>query len=214
MHHEIHRKVFRASHERAKLDALLDSQRFGTLSSVSEDGEPWAVPMGFARVGDLVVVHGSTGGGLLRSAAEGARVVLTVAAMDGYVVGHSAEACSVNYRSATVRGCFSQVEGADKAGLLDAYTDFYFPGRISEVRPHTAKELAATLVLTLAIGEDNWLYKERTGQASEPAEQTEVWGGVVGLRTVPEAPERAPWSHAEEPESVHRLVERIRSGER
>ncbi|MFZ2624944.1 MAG: pyridoxamine 5'-phosphate oxidase family protein [Propionibacterium sp.] len=214
MHDEIHRKVFRASHERAKLDALLDSQRFGTLSAVGEDGEPWAVPMGFARVGDLVVVHGSTGGGLLRAAAGGARTVLTVATTDGYVVGFSAEASSVNYRSATIRGCFSRVEGDEKPTLLDAYTNFFFPGRSEEIRPHTARELAATMLLTLPIDEDNWLYKERTGQAVEPDEQTGAWGGVVGIRTVPQTPERAPWSQADEPESVRRLVAQINAGRR
>lgn len=209
MDHQIHRQVFRASHERATLDALLDSQCFGTLSAVADDGEPWAIPMGYARVGDLIVIHGSTGGGLLRRAAAAAPVVLTVAAMDGYVIGHSAESSSVNYRSATIRGRLARVEGDEKVALLDAYTDFYVPGRIAEVRPHTGKELAATLVLTLEIGEDNWLYKQRTGQASEPGEPTDAWGGVVPLRTVPQEPERAPWSRATVPDSVHRLIERI-----
>ncbi|SER71848.1 hypothetical protein SAMN05443377_10754 [Propionibacterium cyclohexanicum] len=209
MRHEIHRHADRASHDRTRLDALLDAQCFGTLSAVSPDGDPWAVPMGYARVGDLIVMHGSTGGGLLRLAAAGAPVVLTVAAMDGYVVGHSAQACSVNYRSATIRGQLVSVTGDEKAALLDAYTDFYFPGRMAEVRPHTAKELAATLLLTLQIGGENWLFKQRCGQASDPGEPSEVWGGVVGLRTLPAEPERAPWSTAPLPSSVARLVERL-----
>lgn len=35
----------RGSSQRADLDALLDSQWYGTLSTVTGDGRPWAVPM-------------------------------------------------------------------------------------------------------------------------------------------------------------------------
>ncbi|MFT8396460.1 pyridoxamine 5'-phosphate oxidase family protein [Propionibacterium sp.] len=210
MEHQIHRQASRAHHDRAMLDALLDSQWFGVLSSVTDDGEPWAVPIGYARVADQIVVHGSVKAGLLRAVAAGAPVVFTVAAMDAFVVGHSMMSSSVNYRSATVRGNFVPVDGDEKARLLDAYTDFFLPGRSGEVRPHTAQEMAITSVLALAIEDGNWLYKARDGQASEPDGPSDAWGGVVGLRTVADAPERAPWSHGVQPASVDGLVERFR----
>ena len=58
--------------DRAELDRLLDEELVGTLATVTTDGEPWAVPMLYARVGDRVLLHGSTGAGALRRVAAGA----------------------------------------------------------------------------------------------------------------------------------------------
>ena len=45
--------------DRALLDEILDTAQVGTLSTVI-DGWPWSVPMLFARVGDDIILHGST----------------------------------------------------------------------------------------------------------------------------------------------------------
>ena len=56
------RHAERGRSEREALDALLDEVLAGTLSTVV-DGRPWVVPMLFARDGDRVLLHGSTGAG-------------------------------------------------------------------------------------------------------------------------------------------------------
>ena len=61
------RETERGSSDRALLDTLLDEVPVGTLSTVV-DGEPWSVPILFARDGDRLLFHGSTGAGLLRHA--------------------------------------------------------------------------------------------------------------------------------------------------
>ena len=55
------------------------------------------------------------------------------------------------------------------------------PGRRGELRGHLPKEIAATLVLELPIGDD-WTAKQRTGDpsADDPAE---VWTGVLPVVT-------------------------------
>lgn len=63
------RKPDRGTSNRARLDALLDDQLVATVSSVV-DGQPWMVPLLHARDGDRVLIHGSTGAGLLRHFAE------------------------------------------------------------------------------------------------------------------------------------------------
>ena len=63
----LRRLTDRARSERADLDALLDEVLTGTLSTVV-DGRPWVVPMLFARDGDRVLLHGSSGAGALRHA--------------------------------------------------------------------------------------------------------------------------------------------------
>src|SRR5687768_18152348 len=64
--------------ERAELDRLLDEELVATLATVTTDGRPWAVPMFYARDGDRVLLHGSTGAGALRRVAAGAEAVVAV----------------------------------------------------------------------------------------------------------------------------------------
>lgn len=196
----------RGSDDRAKLDALLDSQLFATLSTVSPDGEPWVVPVFFARDGDRVLVHGSTGAGALRAAASGSPVALCVVALDALVVGHTTFESSANYRSAVLRGTMTSLSDADRAAALDVLSDRLIPGRLAEVRPSNARELVATTALALLIADGSWLYKDRDGQASDPDEPTDAWGGIVPTLTGWGRPEPAPWTSAEVPASVRRLA--------
>ena len=63
----INRLAERARTARDELDEILDAGWVGTLS-VSVDGSPQVVPILYARVGDAVILHGSTGAGSLRAA--------------------------------------------------------------------------------------------------------------------------------------------------
>lgn len=197
----------RGSSDRAKLDALLDAQLWGVLATVSPEGEPWVVPLLYVRDADRILLHGSTGAGALRAAASGAPVAFSVTALDALVFGHTAFESSANYRSAVLRGTASRLSDADADAALLTLTDGLLPGRTAEVRASTARELAATLVLALPIVEGSWLYKERSGQASAPDEQTDAWGGVVPLVTSWGVPEAADWTSADVPLSVRRLTE-------
>ena len=192
--------------ERAALDALLDSQWAGVLSTVV-DGEPLAVPMLYARDGDRVLLHGSTGAGALRRVAAGAPAVLTVFAIDALAVAPTTFESSVNYRSATVRGSLTTVDDA----ALDVFSETILPGRTAEVRASTGKELAASLALALPIGPDNWLLKVSDGWPATPEEadaDPDVWSGLVPVRTVLDGPVAAPWStHLPVPPSVQQLVQ-------
>jgi hypothetical protein len=202
----LNRHPERGSTDRVRLNALLDGQFWGTLSTVSPEGEPWVVPVLFARDGDRVLVHGSTGAGALRAVASGAPVAFCVVAMDALVVGSTTFDSSANYRSAVLRGTMTPLEGAEHAAALDVLSDDMIPGRVAEVRTHTARELAATIVLALPIAPGSWLYKERQGQASEPGEPTDAWGGVVPIVTSWGDPVAAPWTDTEVPASVRRLA--------
>lgn len=178
--------------DRAALDALLDSQWAGVLSTVV-DGTPLAVPLLYARDGDRVLLHGSTGAGALRAVAAGAPAVLTVFALDALVVAPTTFESSVNYRSATIRGELTRVDDV----ALDVFSEVLIPGRTAEVRPSTRKELAATQALALPIGADNWLLKVADDWPATPEEadaDAEVWSGLVPVRTVLDAPVPAPWA--------------------
>ncbi|WP_298890071.1 pyridoxamine 5'-phosphate oxidase family protein [uncultured Serinicoccus sp.] len=194
------RKPDRYLGERAALDDLLDAMPVGVLSTVV-DGEPWSVPLLVARDGDRVLLHGSTGAGALRHVAAGVPVTLTVVALDGLVVAETAFDSSANYRSAVLRGHPVELGPEESRRALERLTDRLLPGRTSEVRASTGKELRATACLALPIVEGSWLLKARTGGAG-PSEDPAVWTGVVPLALTAGPPEPTPGTTAPVPGSV------------
>src|SRR6478609_3477912 len=89
----------RATWERDAIHAILDSTYICHLGFVA-DGAPVVLPTIYARVGDRLYVHGSTGSRPMRGAAgPGLAVCLTVTLVDGLVLTKSAFNHSVNFRS-------------------------------------------------------------------------------------------------------------------
>ncbi|HET7761480.1 MAG TPA: DUF1272 domain-containing protein [Phycicoccus sp.] len=204
------RHAERGCSERAELDALLDEVLAGTLSTVV-DGRPWVVPMLFARDGDRILLHGSTGAGALRQVAAGAPAALTVFSVDGLVVAHTTFESSANYRSAVVHGRLTTLSEGERTHALEALSDRLLPGRTREVPPMTRREQAATLAMALPITDGQWLLKVRDGGPTPPEEETDAWCGVVPFRTVADVPHPAPWTDeagTEVPASVTALLDR------
>lgn len=197
-----------ASSHRPDLDAVLDAAAVGTLATVV-DGWPWVVPMLYARDGDRIVLHGSTGAGALRQVAAGAPAAFSVTMLDGIVVADTLFDSTANYRSAVVRGRLTVITGCDAVHALDLMSDSLIPGRSSEVRTHTKKELAATLAMVLAIEPGMWTVKVRDAPPPEPSSDSDEWAGVVPLRTVAGEPVPAPWvpTDTATPQSVRRLAD-------
>ncbi|MBP2450316.1 pyridoxamine 5'-phosphate oxidase family protein [Mycolicibacterium lutetiense] len=206
---QIRREHQLARTDRAALDSVLDAAAVGTLATVV-DGQPWIVPMLYARDGDRVVLHGSTGAGALRHVAAGAPAGFCVTLLDGIVVANTLFDSTANYRSAVVRGHLTVIDPRDAAYALDLMSDSLIPGRSSEVRSNTKRELAATLAIALPITPDGWTVKVRDAPPPPPDDEADSggWAGVVPLRTVAGDPIPAPWVSAdiEAPKSVHRLV--------
>ncbi|MGV9827782.1 pyridoxamine 5'-phosphate oxidase family protein [Gordonia sp. NPDC003429] len=186
--------------DRSVLDDVLDTAQVGVLSTVI-DGWPWSVPMLFARVGDDVLLHGSTGAGALRHVAEGAPVSFTVFVLDGIVVAETLFDHSANYRSAVIRGRLEPVVD-DPAGALEALSDKLIPGRVAETPDITSKEQAATVALRLPIVDGEWIAKARTGG---PGVDSDAWTGVVPVHTTYDEP--ITFTGNGIPDSVRRLIE-------
>ncbi|MCW2559910.1 MAG: putative flavin-nucleotide-binding protein [Mycobacterium sp.] len=178
---------------RTRLDELLDSTPLATVALV-RDGHPVIFPTGFARIGDDLVIHGSTGSPWMRALAAGAAAAVSVTALDGVVVARSSFESSFHYRSATVFGVFDLVPEADKLRFLDAVTDKFIPGRVAELRPSTRKELAATMALRMPIGADSWSLKISAGWPEDPDEDVagDAWAGVVPMTVNYGDPRPAP----------------------
>ena len=169
-------------------------------------------PTGFARLGDELVIHGSTGSPWLRALAAGAPAAVSVTTLDAVMLARSAFESSFRYRSAVVFGTFEKIPDADKEPYLEKLTDSFVPGRVAELRASSRKELAATLALRMAIMDSNWSLKVSDGWPEDPDEDiaSGVWGGVVPMSLVYGEPERAPDCDASipVPESALRLAGR------
>ncbi|HBX82616.1 MAG: pyridoxamine 5'-phosphate oxidase family protein [Propionibacteriaceae bacterium] len=205
------RKPDRGSDDRAELDAFLDSQFAGTLSAVV-DGFPHVIPILYARDGDRILLHGSTGGGAIRQAASGAPVAFCVFALDGIRVAHNGFHSGANYRSAVLTGTCELLQGDEAWAALDALTSSLIPGRASEVVAMTRKEVAQTATLALPIVEGSWLLKAKTGPVTVDDEAGETWMGYVPLPVVAGDPIPAVGQDPgiEVPASVRELVRRHR----
>lgn len=200
------------STDRATLDALLDEVLVGTLATVTGDGRPWAVPMLFARDGDRVLLHGSTGAGALRQVAAGAEAVLAVHVIDGLVMATSMFEHSATYRSAVVRGPLQRLTGEAAVEALDLISDGLVPGRRAEVRGMLRKEVSATVALALDLTDDNWILKVADSDTDEELFEEGVWTGVVPLHTTYGVPQRSAWLGDDVP--VPPSVEALRRAQR
>ncbi|EFG05673.1 flavin-nucleotide-binding protein [Streptomyces clavuligerus] len=184
----------RAVYDREQVHSILDGAYLCHLGFV-RDGAPVVLPTLYARVGERVYVHGSTGSRPLRMAsgadgeAPGLPVCLTVTHLDGLVLARSAFHHSVNYRSVVIHGTAHQVvDPGERRAALDALVDAVAPGRSRDSRPPNARELAATAVLRLDLEEVS--AKVRTGPPVDDPEDLDLpyWAGVVPVRTSYGAP--------------------------
>ncbi|MFF0909255.1 pyridoxamine 5'-phosphate oxidase family protein [Microbacterium enclense] len=197
--------------DRAALYDVLDGALSGTLAVVRDD-RPIALPVGIARDDDSVLFHGSTGSDFFRRIADGAPVCLTVTHLLGLKYARSLFDSSMRYRCAVVHGTAAAVGAAEKEDALSRLSEHLMPGREADVRPMTAREIAATMVLRLPL--DQASVKDNVGSLAEvdgDGEDRTVWAGMLPLRTVAGDPVTAPQtaSGTPVPESVRRAAARI-----
>jgi uncharacterized protein len=192
----------RGQTDRGALYEVLDAGLICHLGVVA-GGDPVVLPTAYGRDGDTLYLHGSSANGAFR-AANGQRVCVTVTHMDGLVAARSVFSHSVNYRSAVVFGTAAVVKDEDERWqALRLITDHLIPGRWAAARQPTAKELAATAVLSLPLAEAS--VKVRTGM---PADETEdydldVWAGVLPISVSFGEPQPDPKLRDEIPLPAH-----------
>jgi uncharacterized protein len=191
----------RASYHRDTVHAILD-EGFVCHVGFVVDGHPQVIPTGYARVGETLYLHGSTGSRLgLR---PGVDVCVTVTLLDGIVLARSAFHHSMNYRSVVVLGRTRPVADlAEKEAALNALVEHIVPGRSAAVRGPSQRELAATVVLALPLDEVS--AKVRTGQAKDEEEDYElpIWAGLLPLGLEASAPESDPRLAPDVPVPAH-----------
>ena len=176
----------RAAYDRATVHAILDEGFLCHVGFVT-GGQPYVIPTGYARVGETIYLHGSTGSRLgLR---PGMDVCVTVTLLDGLVLARSAFHHSMNYRSVMALGRTRAVrDPEEKEAVLRALVEHIVPGRSDQVRGADRRELASTAVLALPLDEVS--AKVRTGppKDDDPDYDLPIWAGVLPLALSPGAP--------------------------
>jgi nitroimidazol reductase NimA-like FMN-containing flavoprotein (pyridoxamine 5'-phosphate oxidase superfamily) len=173
------------------VEAIFDEALVSHLG-VIDDGLPVVIPTLHVRVGSHIYLHGSAASRSLRES-KGAEVCLTATLVDGLVLARAVMHHSANYRSAMLYGAGEWIEDeAEKLTALEALVEKLVPGRWGDARVPTEKELRATALLRIPLGEAS--AKIRTGPPIDDAPDLElpVWAGVVGLRTIATEPEPDP----------------------
>jgi nitroimidazol reductase NimA-like FMN-containing flavoprotein (pyridoxamine 5'-phosphate oxidase superfamily) len=173
----------RGRFEREAIYAVLDEAWVCHLGITTDHG-PVVIPTSYARVGDTLLVHGSPASRLLRSAASGIPVCVTVTLIDGLVLARSTFHHSVNYRSVVVLGTATEItDPVEKAASLEAFVEHIVPGRTADARAATDLEVKGTKVLAVPLAEAS--LKVRTGPPSDDDEDLAlpVWAGVLPLAT-------------------------------
>ncbi|MET3962122.1 nitroimidazol reductase NimA-like FMN-containing flavoprotein (pyridoxamine 5'-phosphate oxidase superfamily) [Marmoricola sp. OAE513] len=178
----IRRLPEKAATELEDLWAVLDSARVAHVAFVA-DGRPLNIPTAYARDGDRLLLHGSTGSRLFRTLAAGIEVCATVTILDGMVLARSALESSMHYRSAMVFGKPETVAAEDKTAALEAMSEAWMPGRWPGLRQPTTKELAGTMVLALPLTE--WSVKISDKDVEDLPEDLDhpVWAGTLPILT-------------------------------
>lgn len=190
---QVRRRPERGTFDRAAVYAILD-QAFVCHVAFAVDGQPYAIPTGYARLGDALYLHGSAASRMVRQLAAGVDVCVTVTLVDALVLARSALHHSLNYRSVVVLGRAHLVTDRDeKYEAMRAFTNHVVPGRWDEVRPITEQEIKATAILALPIQEAS--AKLRTGPPIDDEDDLAwpVWAGVVPLLST--AGELVPDAH-------------------
>jgi uncharacterized protein len=179
---KVRRRAGRGSYRRTTIHEILDEGLIAHVGVASDDGQPFVIPVLYARDGERVYLHGSPLSRLLSRLGEGVPMCLTVTLLDGLVLARSAFHHSMNYRSVVILGQAREITDPErKDRALRKIVEHIVPGRSDEARGPNLKELKATEVIELTIDEAS--AKIRTGPPGDAAADMDlpVWAGEIPL---------------------------------
>ncbi len=182
------RLAVRGRYDRAAVHAILDEGLVCHVGFVA-GGTPVVIPTAYARVGEAIYLHGSSGNRMLRGLLAGEVCCITVTLVDGLVLARSAFHHSMNYRCVVLYGKGERVtDPAERERVFTAIVEHVVPGRASYVRAPNREEALQTLVVRFPIEEVS--VKERMGGPLDDEEDhaLDVWAGVIPLALVPGTP--------------------------
>jgi nitroimidazol reductase NimA-like FMN-containing flavoprotein (pyridoxamine 5'-phosphate oxidase superfamily) len=188
----VRRRAERGHYDRATVYAILDE---GILCHVGYqlEHQPVVTPTLYWREGDRLYWHGSAASRMLRKLRGGIPACLTVTLMDALVLARSGFHHSINYRSVMAFGVASELSGhAEKLASLEAFMEKLVPGRWRELRPPTAQEIKATLLLSMPIEQVSAKIRRGPPLDDEEDYRLPIWAGEIPLAVRSGRPRKDP----------------------
>lgn len=185
----VRRLAEKARYDAATINDIFDHATFCYVSAVV-DGLALSLPTLHARDGATIFLHGSQSNAILRAALSAPRTAVSATIMDGLRLARSGFESSVAFRSVVAIGPAREIVDLDeKRRILDLMMEHVIPGRTSEVRPVTERELRLTLVVALDIAEASAKVSSGPTDDSDDDLALPIWAGDVPIHLVYGAPE-------------------------
>ncbi|MDA0267577.1 MAG: pyridoxamine 5'-phosphate oxidase family protein [Cyanobacteria bacterium] len=175
-------------HDRAVINQILDEALVVQVGFVVEN-QPFVIPMGYGREGNVLYLHGSTASRMLQNLEQGVDICVSATLLDGIVIARSLFHHAMNYRSVVLFGRARLIEGeAAKLQALKVLSEHITPGQWEYARTPTPQEVKGTTVLAFPISEGS--AKIRNGGPNDNAEDyaLPVWAGQLPLKLTPGTP--------------------------
>jgi len=179
---KLQRMRYKASDSVSDLHSILDDNLVAHVGVVL-DGAPLVIPMAYGRSGNEIFLHGSAGSRLMRLLETGPEVCVSITELNALKVARSHFNSGMHYRAVVLFGKAKVVPLDQKQRALDVVSDAMIPGRVSEARPTTKKEVAATLILALSLNEAS--VKISVNEVDDPEADMNLgfWSGTIPLRS-------------------------------
>jgi nitroimidazol reductase NimA-like FMN-containing flavoprotein (pyridoxamine 5'-phosphate oxidase superfamily) len=189
---EVKRLPKRGHYDRDTVYRILDE---GLICHIGfeVEGQPFVIPMAYARDGNRLILHGSIASRLMTRLAGGCEACVTVTLLDGLVLARSQFHHSMNYRSVVAFGRARPLQAdEEKLQALERLVEHLVPGRAGDSRKASRQELKATEVLEFPL--DDCSAKVRTGPPVDAKAdlRLDTWAGVIPLGQVSGTPLAAP----------------------
>ena len=165
------------------MHAVLDAGLVAAVGLVFDDA-PVVVPMIYGREDETIYLHGARKARIVRLLEQTEQACVNVTLLDGLVFARSAFNSSMNYRSATIFGTPSLVEGAtEKLHAMRVISEHTMPGRWQELRNPLEKEIKMTGVIALQI--ESASAKIAAGMPDDEDEDYDIpiWAGVLPIES-------------------------------
>ena len=172
-----------ADYDKDVVHAVLDAGLVAAVGFVQE-GAPVVVPMIYGREGETIFLHGARKARIIRLLEQTEQACVNVTLLDGIVFARSAFNSSMNYRSATVFGTPSLIEGnAEKLHAMRVISEHTMPGRWDELREPLQREVKMTGVIALRIDSASAKIAADMPDDEDADYDIPIWAGVLPLES-------------------------------
>lgn len=162
------------------INQILDEGFICHVAYLSDD-RPVVIPTLYARVGNTIILHGSTAAGMTRAVRRGSPLSIAITLVDGVVVARSGFNSSANYRSVVIHGHGRILEGQEHIDALDRTVEALIPGRTKDLRRPTDSEIRQTSTIEVPLKHVTAKVSTGPPEDDESDLAADVWAGVIPL---------------------------------